>query len=372
MHITIDCRFVNHSGLGRYTRELVSRLVKNQQNKFTLIISKKEINDEFMQQCSLSNVVFRYCSAEMYSIKEQLQMPVIVPKCDIFWAPHYNAPILPLRAKKKIVTIHDMGHVAVIDGLSLIKRIYANLLMYTSTHFYNKIFTDSKFSKDEIVKYKNIPVNKIAIQYCAVDLVKYKKNRNIEHCQQIRGKYNLPEHYFLYVGNVKPHKNIIRLIKAYSYFLANSNNAVSLVIVGKKEGLLTGVKGLSELIRNLKLENSIVFTGFVSEEDLAGIYSMAEVFLFPSLYEGFGLPPLEAMACECPVIVSNAASLPEVCEDAVTYIDPLDEANIGRTMINFFERENNSINFVKRGLLQVGKYSWDKAVGEIENIFATM
>lgn len=372
MHITVDCRFVNHSGIGRYIVEIVNRLVKNQDNKYTLIVSRNEINKRFMQECMLDNVNNIYCSAPMYSIREQLEMPFIIPKCDIFWAPHYNAPIFPIRAKKKIVTIHDMGHIVLANDFSFVKKIYARLLFYISTHYYDQVFTDSFFSKKEIQKYENIPEKKIAVQYCAVDLAHYRNISDVAALQKISEKYKLPQRYFLYVGNVKPHKNIVRLIKAYAHFYSKMKEKISLVIVGKKDGLLIGVPGLADTIENLGIKEQVVFTGFVDDLDLPRLYSMAELFLFPSLYEGFGIPPLEAMACECPVIVSNAASMPEVCGDAAMYVDPYDEADIAAAMVKLFTDQNIRNRLICSGTIQVKKYAWDKTVQDIENIFAVM
>lgn len=337
MHIVIDCRFVNHSGLGRYIREIVSRLVIDNKNKYTLIISNDEINSDFLEKIKRKNVEKIYCNSKMYSVKEQIELPLRIPKCDIFWAPHYNAPILPIRAHRKIVTIYDMGHIAISKDLSFIKRIYAKLLMYTSTHFYDDIFTISKFSKSEIMKYERISEKKISIQYCGINLENY-MNIDID-INIVRKKYNLPLKYFLYVGNVKPHKNINRLIDAYAIFNKNIDSSIKLVIVGKKDGLLTGIKGLEEKLYKYKLDKDIIFTGFVEDKELPLLYKSAEAFLFPSLYEGFGIPPLEAMAVGCPVVVSRVASLPEIYGDSVLYVDPYNINDIFNGMSKIINKD---------------------------------
>ena len=363
MHIVIDCRFINHSGLGRYIREIVSRLVKNTKNNFTLIISKNEVNYEFLKKCDENNVKYIYINAKMYSIKEQLELPFKIPKCDIFWAPHYNAPILLVRANKKIVTIHDMGHISVNEDLSFIKKLYAKILMYTSTHFYDKIFTVSNFSKTEIIKYEKIDSNKIHVYYCGVDLKKY--TGKCYDMLNIIKKYDVPSKYFLYVGNVKPHKNILRLIEGFAKF-SMDNEDIKLLIVGKKDGLLTGVKGLEELINKYDIKDKIIFTGFVDDEDLALLYNRAEAFIFPSLYEGFGIPPLEAMAFNCPVLSSNKASLPEIYGDSVLYIDPFSVEDIARGMKEIIKKEIKN-NLILKGKKKINEYSWDNTAKEIEN-----
>ena len=368
MHIVIDCRFVNHSGVGRYIREIVTRLVKQPLHRFTLVVSAKEVNSRFFEQCTLSNVKFVYCSAEMCSIREQFELPLKIPACDVFWAPHYNAPILPVRAVRKIVTIHDAGHLAMQEGLSMIKRLYARLLMYTSTHWYDLVLTDSFFSKSEILKYEHIDEAKVKVQYCAVDTAQYKEVKDQVLLNQVRERYHLPKAYFLCVGNIKPNKNIIRLLKAYAYFLAHTEIKIELVIVGKRDGLLTGVKGIESVIDGLGIRKYVKFTGFVEDCHLPALYSMAEAFLFPSLYEGFGLPPLEAMACGCPVLVSNSASIPEICGDAARYFDPYDIEDIRKCLERFMQDIRLSDVLYRKELMIIKRYSWDGTSDQILSI----
>lgn len=363
MKIVIDCRFMNHSGLGRYTCEIVSRLVVFSENEYVLLLNRDEINRDFFDKCNLPNVSFLYIDALMYSIREQLLLPVRVPSCDLFWALHYNAPILPVRAKYKMVTIHDVGHLALPEDLSFPKKCYAKLLMYTSTHFYDKVLTVSEFSKREITRFENIPENKIEVYPCAVDTNEYYPVRNQTRIADVLRKYTLPDKYFLYVGNVKPHKNILGMIRGYAKFLhSNTDTENCLVIVGKKDGLLTGVQGLSTLLKELDLEQKVFFTGFVDEDDLPSLYSGAQAFLFLSFYEGFGIPALEAMACNCVVVSSTATSLPEVCGDAAIYVDPQSEESIAAGLE---VSGNEAEKMKKKGAERVKLFSWDNTASRI-------
>ncbi len=322
MHICIDCRFHGHSGIGRYIREKVSALMKEHpENKYSIILDRENINDEFAGCLSGSNVSLIHCAARMYSLREQWQLPLRIPACDVFWAPHYNAPLLPVRAKEKWVTIHDMAHLAIADilGLSVLQKLYARLFFYHSAHCYDVIYTVSEFSKREIIRYENVPASRIIVHHNHVDTGRYHRIDDIFLQEQVRKKYQLSRRYILFVGNIKPHKNLHRLLEAYGMLQLEQPNSCKLVLAGQSEGLLTAATNLAELIEQYAIRDKVIFAGYVDEEDLPVLYSMAELFVFPSMYEGWGIPPLEALACGCRVLASDAASIPEACGDRVEY-----------------------------------------------------
>ena len=195
----------------------------------------------------------------------------------------------------------------------------------------------------------------------------YRPCTDKEKREEIRRRYGLPANYFLFVGNAKPNKNIRRMLEAYAVFRENSSEEIALAIVGKKDGLLTGVEGLDNLMDSLGLGSSVCFTGFVADEDLPILYSAARAFVFPSLYEGFGLPPLEAMACGCPVIASDAASMPEVCGEAALYVNPYDIQDMAATLQNLASSAQLADRLVNDGFRRVKNFSWDMAAASIGN-----
>lgn len=366
MHIVIDCRFVHHSGIGRYTRELVPRLLRQMTgHRFTLIVSRKEFDEAFIRQCGETHAAFCYAEAGMYSLREQWEIPLCVPSCDVFWSLHYNAPVLPLRAKKKIVTIHDMAHLAMPEGLSFIKRLYARLFFWNATHRYDAILTVSEFSRQEISHFEKISKEKVHVYYIAVDTEHYKPCKDRRKWEAVLRRYDLPAEYFLFVGNTKPNKNIRRMLEAYALFREKSREDIALAVVGKKDGLMTGVEGLDELMDDLGIEDHTYFTGFVPEEDLPVLYSAARAFVFPSIYEGFGLPPLEAMACGCPVIASDVASLPEVCGDAALYANPYDARDMAAKLQELASSASLAERLVGAGFRRVEQFSWNQAAASI-------
>ena len=153
-------------------------------------------------------------------------------------------------------------------------------------------------------------------------------NEEDKKLKDVKSKYSEPDKDILYVGNVKPHKNLIRLLEAYYLYKKNNENSIKLLIVGKKDGFITGIDNIKNVIDKYDLGTEIKFTGYVEDDDLPAIYSMAKLFVFPSIYEGWGIPPLEALACGCKVIASTTASIPEACRDRAEYFDPFDVMDI--------------------------------------------
>ncbi|MDR3586003.1 MAG: glycosyltransferase family 1 protein [Desulfosporosinus sp.] len=363
MHITIDCRFIHASGIGRYVREITNVLIKDTSHRFTLLTYKEDAN--FLGDAIRPNIEVVNVEGKMYSVREQIRVPFKIPNCDIFWAPHYNIPILPIKAKRRVVTIHDVNHLVYSSTLRIPQKIYAKCLMYFATRLSNLIITDSNFSKEEIVKYTGESVSKIKTIHCGFDRVKFRHlNLTAEERALISAKYSLPTNFILHVGNVKPHKNIPRMLQAFAKLQRKLQDS-HLVILGRRDNFIIGLPDLSILIEKLGIGDKVHFTGFVADEHLPDIYNMAKLLVFPSLYEGFGFPPLEAMACGCPVVLSCVASMPEICGDAAFYIDPYDIDGIAEGMYEIYSNESLREKFITKGYEQVKLFSWENTAQEV-------
>jgi len=353
--LTIDFRMHNASGIGTYIKNIIPYLI----NRFDITLLG---NAEEIKKYNWSDKIHIIeTNSKIYSIKEQVELPLKIPKCDIFWSPHFNIPILPIKAKKRIVTIHDVFHLAFYNNLNFKQKIYSKFVINQAVDRSDLIITVSNFSANEIKKYTNTS-KKIEVVYNAVDSDRFKPIKDTETLKKIKEKYNLPNKFILFVGNVKPHKNLKRLL------LALKNLETNLVIVGKKEGFITGDEGISNLIKQNNLENKIFFTGYVQDEDLPAIYNLATLFIFPSLYEGFGIPPLEAQACGCPVICSNVASLPEVYGDSVLYCNPYDLNDIKEKIEILINNEDLREQLRLKGFENLKKFSWKKSAKKIIEI----
>lgn len=351
--IVIDFRMHNASGIGTYIKNIVPFLV----DRFDVTLLGN--SDEIQKYSWSHKVKIIECNSKIYSIKEQIELFSKIPKCDVFWSPHYNIPLLPIRANKRIVTIHDVFHLAFYETLSLKQKNYAKLVIGQAVSRSDKILTVSEFSVDEIRKYTNTTKN-IEIIYNAIDFNKFRVNSDKSKLDFIKDKYKLPNEFLLFVGNVKPHKNLKNLL------LSINNIDINLVIVGKKDGFITSDENIANLIKSNNLENKVFFTGYVDDEDVPAIYNLAKLFVFPSLYEGFGIPTLEAQACRCPVVCSNVASLPEVGEiDSVVYCNPHNAEDIKEKIDLVLNNKALQNELKMKGFENIKRFSWEDSANRI-------
>lgn len=358
--IVIDARMINNSGIGTYLQSIIPNLIKNYE--LILLCREKEI-DGFTWMNKVNIINF---SKPIYSIAEQILSPVIIPECDIFLSPHYNIPILPIRAKKRLVIIHDVFHLAFNDQLSLVQKIYSKIMIYFAVHLSDHIITSSQFSKSEILKYININESKINVIYFGFNYDEY--SNQAHNFEPVKKKYNLQENFFLFVGNVKPHKNLYNLLLAFRIILEKEIN-LKLVIVGEYKKLINADKKSFKLLsENPLLKDNTIFTGFIDKEELVVLYKNASALVFPSLYEGFGIPPVEAMACGCPVISSNAASLPEACGHAAIYINPNNVDNIAEKMITIISDSNLTSRLIEKGKENIKRFSNEIFSNNLEKV----
>lgn len=311
--ICIDARMINHSGIGTYVRNILAGL-QDSPYKISAIVNPDSIPKyEFLKAFDLIPL-----STPIYSIAEQLQLPFLIPSCDLFWSPHFNVPLLPIRAKKRMLTLCDVYYLAFNDLLSLPKKIYAKGMIQQAVMRSNHVFTISEFSAREIVKYTAISENKITSIHLGVDRSHFYPRQDPVLLAQIRKKYDLPDKFILFVSNLAANKNVQGLLRAWEHVMKDIPDW-KLVIVGKK---MKNTNFQPILDHNPMLAQNVQFLGQVDYDDLPLIYENAHAMALPSFYEGFGLTPLEAMSCGCPVVVSRAASLPEIFEDDAIYVDP--------------------------------------------------
>ena len=229
------------------------------------------------------------------------------------------------------------------------------------------IMTISQNSKDDIVKILKVSADKIKVVHLAVEERFMSPDARIE---DIRRKYSLPEEFIFYVGNLSPHKNIQGLIKAYKALPEMLRQKYKIVIaVSKKVKHFTDIE---RAIKEMGLLSEVSFTGFIEEKDLPTVYRMSELFAFPSLYEGFGLPPLEAMASGCPVVSSNTSSLPEVLGDAALFFNPYDVEEVSSAMRKMLEDENLRNTFRQKGLERAKLFTPEKMTEKIISLLESI
>ncbi|QPH38357.1 glycosyltransferase family 4 protein [Pedobacter endophyticus] len=346
--IVIDCRMISMSGIGTYLQHIIPGIIKSK--KFTVhCLGYSELaNYEWADK-----VTVKLMKAKILSIAEQLELPFAIPKCDIFWSPNWNVPLLPIKAVSRLATIHDVYHLANAEKFSPVLIMMVKIFMKRLA-IYPKLVTVSEFSKREICRLTNVPTAKIEVIPLAPKEVQISTVRS-----------GLATNYILYVGNVKPHKNLRLALEAFQRL---SQEELSFVIVGKRDGFITNDTSFGDLIKELGAK--IKFTGIVDDDRLAEYYKNATLFLFPSLYEGFGLPILEAMEANIPIIASNAASIPEVGGELVHYFDPTDVNDLLRKLRLFFDGQLKDLTGGYP--MHLKNFSWQKAINSHIKILETI
>jgi glycosyltransferase involved in cell wall biosynthesis len=242
---------------------------------------------------------------------------------------------------------------------------YARAQMWTAAHRSDCILTVSDASKRDILHLFNIPPEKIVVVYNAID-AHFSVTPPSDAVARVRERYQLDHRFVLYVGNIKPHKNLVRLIEAFSELRTGELEDVKLLIIGDE---ISKLPALRHAVHRHKLHKHVRFLGYVPDDQLTVLYRLAAVFVFPSLYEGFGLPPLEAMASGTPVVVSNVSSLPEVVGDAAVLVDPHDIDSIVDGLRSVLTNPARAEDMRRKGLERASEFSWERSVARTLEVY---
>jgi glycosyltransferase involved in cell wall biosynthesis len=365
LRIAIDARKLRDYGIGTYVRNLLRHLSRVDQTTEYIVLchnSDCEVVDRLGDN-------FRAVaeSSPGYSLREQVTVPRDLrrERADLFHSPHYV--VSPFTPCKSVVTIHDCIHLRFPQYLpNRLAYAYARSFMWLATNQSNLILTVSEASKRDILEYFTVPPAKIQVIYNGID-ERFGEPPLEEDVQRVRERYQLDGPFILYAGNIKPHKNLGRLIEAF-HILRNGPEfePVKLVIIGDE---ISKYAALRHAVHRYKLHKHVRFFGFVPAGTLAILYRLAMVFVFPSLYEGFGLPPLEAMASGTPVITSNVSSLPEVVGDAAILIDPLKTEAIADALRRVLNDSTLREDLRQRGLERARHFSWDRSIRRVREIY---
>ena len=269
---------------------------------------------------------------------------------------------------KVVVTFHDMTFFLYPKKHIFIKRIFFKLFIYISSWRANRLIAVSNNTKKDIIKFMHINNGKIDVVYEIIDS-KYHPIKNKSAILKVKKKYKIFNKFILYVGTLEPRKNIVNLIQAYYKLISKNNVTHQLVIVGKKGWHYQEIFKIVTKLNLNKGRERIVFTGYVSEEELPFLYNAADVFVYPSLYEGFGIPPLEAMACGVPVISSNLSSIPEVIGEAGILINPYNIQDIYQTLYKLLNDDKLKKELKSKGLKRAQEFSSEKLANETIKVY---
>ncbi len=350
MKIAIESNayYKNKAGSGVYCRNVVDGMKALSPDSCITLANRRSSEMDIKKK----SILKRLLNAAFDIVWMQFVLPAQASKAksDVLFCPTFLSPIFAPCGV--VLTIFDMAFMRYPETCDLFFRTYLRVMLSLTKGRARKILTISEYSKKEIVKYLNVPEDRIEVIYPGKD------ERFTPGRSALGGKYGIPGKYFLYIGTIEPRKNIETIIDAFAKVKRESALPHSLVIAGGKGWYYDSV------FRNARVsgvEDSIIFPGYIPEEDLPSLYRNAEAFVFPSLYEGFGLPVLEAMACGCPVIASNTSSIPEAAGDAAILIDPLDTYSIAASMKKVASDPGLREQLVNKGLERSRRFSWDNA-----------
>jgi glycosyltransferase involved in cell wall biosynthesis len=365
VRIGIDARKLRDFGIGTYVRNLLRQLARHDDGHDYVVFCR----DADFESVVALGPKFRPVreQAANYGMREQVAIPIDVRRegIELFHAPHYVLP--PLTPCTSVVTIHDCIHLRFPQYLpSRLGYAYARAQMWSATHRAARVMTVSEASKRDILRYFRVADSRIDVIYNAID-DRFWQPPDPEEIDLVRQRYRLDAPFVLYAGNIKPHKNLERLIEAFHVLRQSTEfRDVQLLIIGDE---ISKYATLRRAVHRHKLHKHVRFFGFVPDRTLAALYRLANVFVFPSLYEGFGLPPLEAMASGTPVITSNVSSLPEVVGDAAVMIDPYEPAAIADAMRRVLTDAELRADLKRRGFARAREFSWERSVKRVRQIY---
>lgn len=375
MHVAINAYFWNrpNTGSGQYTRQLVyhlNRLVSDL--TITLVyphMAGQPPIADVPPSVRVKTVAIRPGDLEKVKF-EQRTFPRVCKwlEVDLAHVPYWGSPLQsPVPV---VVTVHDLTTLLVREYRRGIKARLYTALVSAAAKAADHVITDSKASQADIIKHLKIPAERVTPIYLAAGS-QYKPESEFLMDMAILKKYELPDFYILYLGGYEIHKNVTTLLLAYTYVAKALGEDYPLVLAGARPNENSPhIPPYERHIAELGLTDSIHWAGFIDEEDKPAVYRGAETFVFPSRYEGFGLPPLEAMACGTPVVASNSSSLPEVVGDAGFAIDPDDERQLGGSIIATIVQEELAADLKQKGLQQAAAFSWEKTATETLMVYS--
>src|SRR3989338_6199712 len=363
MKIGIDARFFNESGVGRYLRNLIINLqVIDKKNEYYVLLLQKDW--EALKETKNFHKVL--ADFKWYGLAEQFKLPKLLKqlKLDLVHFPHFNVPVF--YTGKFVVTIHDLIHqhhqassATTLDPFrSKLKQIGYRKAFKVAVSKSQKILVPSKFVRQSLQTEWKVNGEKVVITYEGVDdsILKASAKIGSEDIKKVLNKFKIKKPFIFYVGNAHPHKNVEGLIKTF-LILQKKNKDLKLVLSGYDHFFWQRLKKENQ-------QEGIIYTGFVTDEELVVLYHEAEAFVLPSFEEGFGIPVLEAMACSCPVVASKVGSLPEVggpaSAEAALYFNPTSEKDMAEKISRVLDSKNLRKKLIEKGLKRYKQFSWRK------------
>lgn len=368
MRIIIDGRMIRQSGIGRYTRNLITQLqILDKKNEYFIL----HLKDDYEKLAYRNNFHKVLADFYWYGLNEQVRLPKLLKSLqgDLVHFPHFNVPIF--YRGKFVVTIHDLIHQhfsmqrATTHGplIYKLKQVGYNRVFQSALKRSDKILVPSNFIEKQLRNDWKVNKDKIVVTHEAVDdrITGIVKQIREDYIKKVMKKFNIIPPYLFYVGNAHPHKNIESLINVYLN-LKNTYHNLKLVLAGYDHYFWQKIK------QQFK-DEGIIYTRYISDEELVALYKNAACFVVPSFEEGFGIPILEAMCCACPVISSDAGSLPEVGGDACLYFDPGNPDDMRQKISRLLNDAALRKQLIEKGLSRYKHFSFKKLAQQTLEVY---
>ncbi len=371
MRIAIDytAAVQQRAGIGRYTRELVGALLNLEEareaHRYTLFAAAGGGHTPAGDlppavRCRFLPLSDEWAARLWHRVRLPIPVETFTGPIDLFYSPDFVLP--PTRRRTRtLLTVHDLSFLRYPDHFVPKLVRYLSRVVPESVARADRVLADSEATRADLVELLGTPPEKVEVLYSGVD-ARFRPEGEPGEQERLRARYGLDRPYVLSVGTLQPRKNYVRLIRAFARL---SMSGLMLVIAGARGWLYEEV--LEEATRH---GDRVRILGFVEEEDLPALYRNAVLFVFPSFYEGFGLPVLEAMACGVPVVCSCASSLPEVAGDAALLVDPQDEEGLRGAMGRALEDDSLRREMTARGLARAAAFTWERAARQLFAAFA--
>jgi glycosyltransferase involved in cell wall biosynthesis len=360
----------NKTGVENYAFQILLNLSKlDQKNRYLIYLDRRsnEIQGEWPE-----NFKFKFLHWPLMWTQLGLALQTYLDHLDLLFIPGHTLPILKNPFLKSVVTVHDLGAEYLPAYHQWKQRLYLGLMTKLQIRFATKIIAVSEATKKDLVNKIGIKGSKIQVIYEALvpeaPIIPRKGDRT-QPQDSIFKQFDIEKgNYFLFVGTIQPRKNLVRVIEAFNQ-VSQSTSSLKLVFVGKKGWLSDEIY---EQPRKLGIEDKVVFTGRLPDQDVHVLYMNALAVVYPSLFEGFGLPILEAFEAGAPVLTSNVSSMPEIAGDAALLVDPYSAKEIAAGMRKLYADKKLRQELVKKGQEQLKKFSWEKAARQTLQLFESI
>ncbi|MFH1369566.1 MAG: glycosyltransferase family 1 protein [Elusimicrobiota bacterium] len=373
MRIGINARYIQKqaTGIENYLSQIISNLKRiDSKNEYVLFFgSDKPVPGGFPSDNFAVDVPkFKTNSQLKRLFWEHFYLPSAITrnKIDVFHEPSFIAPMF--KKCPTVITIHDLAFIIHPECFTFKNVLYFKAMMKRSIESSDYVIAVSESTKNDIINRFKVSPEKVKMIHSGVNEY-FHRIEDKKAIKPVLEKYGITRDFILNVSLISPRKNLLNLLKSFKLMREKKSVDYQLVITGAKGWLY---EDIFKAVSDLSLQKDVVFTGYVSDSELLCLYNSAKIFAYPSVYEGFGFPALEAMACGCPVVASNTSSLPEICGDAALLVEPADLDELSDALYRMLTDSKLREDMIKRGFVRITKFSWRNTAKETLSLYHTL